>query len=73
MLNILAAARKASSDFTLYLNFVVEMIFRPVRPPFPLAARFSLDFLVRFEPFQGLARTPWPGNILGSSLPVKKH
>src|SRR5271155_433998 len=36
-------------------------------------ARFSLDFLVRFEPFQGLARTPWPGNIFDSSLPVQKH
>jgi hypothetical protein len=36
-------------------------------------ARFSLDFLVRIEPFQGLARTPWPETIFGSSLPAQRR
>jgi hypothetical protein len=31
-------------------------------------AWFSLDFLVRFEPFQGLALTPWPENLFSASL-----
>jgi hypothetical protein len=30
--------------------------------------RFSLDFLLRFGPFQGLARTPGPEIFFGSSL-----
>jgi hypothetical protein len=36
-------------------------------------AWFSLDLLVRIEPFQGLARTPWPEIIFGSPFLVQKH
>src|SRR5271168_4867644 len=46
---------------------------KPAQRQSKKTARFSLDFLVRIEPFQGLARTPWPGNIFGSSPPAQKH
>jgi hypothetical protein len=37
---------------------------KPAQRQSKKTGRFSWDSLVRMEPFQGLARTPWPRNIV---------